>query len=74
MVLRNKRPVNLTVDSDFFDNVFEKERKRMEMKIKLNTGLDKRLSQVNFTKMIAQKRIKHEIDLFKNGTTKRKKR
>ena len=78
MVLRNNKPIALKVDPLFFDNIFEKERKKAENKIRISSGMDKRLSQVNFTKMIAQNKFKLEVNLFKldkkNANRKRKKR
>ena len=78
MVLRNNKPIALKVDPLFFDNIFEKERKKAEKKIRISSGMDKRLSQVNFTKMIAQNKFKLEVNLFKldknNANRKRKKR
>lgn len=74
----NRSKVNINVDSSFFDNVFEKERRKLEKKIKLNSGIDKNLSQVNFTKIIARNKIRLNKDLFnidfENGFKKRKKR
>ena len=78
MVLRNNKPIALKVDPLFFDNIFEKERKKAENKIRISSGMDKRLSQVNFTKMIAQNKFKLDVNLFKldkkNANRKRKKR
>ena len=78
MVLRNNKSIALKVHPLFFDNIFEKERKKAENKIRISSGIDKRLSQVNFTKMIAQNKFKLEVNLFKlnkkNANRKRKKR
>lgn len=41
------KKVNLAVDLKFFDNIFEKERRKMQEKIGVSN-----LSQANFTKMI----------------------
>ncbi len=77
MAIAKRNKVSITVDSNFFDD-FEKDRKRMQMKIKLDSGLDKNLSQFEFTKILARNKMKMNKDLFKinfnNGFTKRKKR
>ncbi len=78
MVGRTKRGVNIVVDTIFFENVFEKERKKMENIIRRNSGIDKRLTQRDFTRIIARNKMKLNRDLFKiefkNGINKRKKR
>lgn len=78
MGMKSKKNVTISVNSDFFENVFEKERRKMENIIKRNSGLDKRLTQPAFTKIIARNKMKLNRDLFKldfkNGIIKRKKR
>ena len=78
MVIKSNKPITLKVHPLFFDNVFEKERKILENKIRISSGMNKKLSQVNFTRMIAQKNFELNVNLFggkkKNANTKRKKR
>ncbi len=49
----NRKVTTLAVDNKFFNNIFEKERKKMQDKIGLGN-----LSQPNFSKMIKGFKIK----------------
>lgn len=78
MVIGKRKAISLKVDPLFFDNVFEKERRKLENKIKLSSGMDKRLSQIDFTRIIAVNKMRMNKDLFKldlkNEFKRRKKR
>ena len=64
----NKK-VSLAVDLKFFDNIFEKERKKMQEKI----GVDN-LSQANFTKMIKGLKIRQPKQNLSELNTKGRRR
>lgn len=58
------KKVTLAVDSKFFKDIFEKERRKMQEKIGLNN-----LSQSNFTKMIQGFKIRQpRMDLSQINT------
>jgi len=58
MVTFNKKTVNVSVDRDFFDFLFEPSRKSTQKKF----GLD-RLTQKDFTKMMFKSNMKFDIPL-----------
>lgn len=76
MVNNRRRIVTMGVDPDFFDNLFEPARKKVQKQL----GLD-RLTQRDFTKMISKSKMNFDIPLkFVRGANeftkirKRKKR
>jgi len=64
----NKKIVMLNVDSNFFDNIFEKERKKTEKELGIRFG------QRTFTKYLAMKNVEFKFpDIIKNGNKRVKK-
>ncbi len=67
--MAQRKVTTLAVDNQFFKNIFEKERKKMQNKI----GLDN-LSQANFTKMIKGFKIKQPRQDLSQVNTRFKRR
>ncbi len=78
MAAIGKQGIQIKVDKLFFDNIFEKERIALQKKISSKTGVQKNLSQVKFTQMIALNKAQLKIPKFKfeldDGRPKKKKR
>ena len=73
MVRRKNIGVSLKVDEKFFDNVFEKGRKNLQKKIMLKSGMDVRLSTMEFTKILAKNNFNFNVGKIKFENAKAKK-
>lgn len=65
------RGVFLKVDGKFFDKVFERERKKLENRLKKSSGIEKRLSQMEFTRLLHKNNVQFKMDKFMFGKKKK---